>query len=78
MMLADYMDHCEVHYPGSANSETVQTRNAIKYMEPYDDEPAESFGPTKLKAVRQAMLDKISEKSGKPLARVNINRRAGA
>ena len=63
MMLADYMDHCEVHYPGSANSETVQTRKAIRYMEPYEDDDAAEFGPAKLKAVRQAMLDKISEQA---------------
>lgn len=74
MLLADYIDHCEVHYPGSNNSEMVQSRNAIKYMEPYCLEDAEEFGPRKLKAVRQAMLDKISDKTGKPLSRASINK----
>lgn len=46
MLAADYLDHCQSHYPGDKhNSETNQTRLAIKYLTPYYDDFAREVGP---------------------------------
>ena len=54
------------------NNEASQTELAVAYMEDYYGELALNFGPPKLKAVRQLMLNIVSESTGKPLSRAYI------
>lgn len=74
MLISDYLDHCEIYYPRSPNSETNQSRLALKYLEPYFDQPAEEFGPLKLKAVRETMISSTTKATGKPFSRQYVNR----
>lgn len=52
---ARYMDHCEVYYrdaDGNKTSSLDNAKQAIAALEPFEDLPAASFGPKKLKELR--------------------------
>ncbi|MCR9292300.1 MAG: site-specific integrase [bacterium] len=74
MLAADYLDHCEDHYPKDRCNETEQTRRALKCLTDYLDLPAREFSPLKLKAVRETLLTTKNEYTGKDLSRQYINK----
>ncbi len=73
MLLADYLAHCDKHYPKTRGNESEQTRIAFRYLEPYWDVLASQFDSPALLAVRDAMLE-ATGKHGKPLSRSYINK----
>ena len=74
MLMLDYVEHCEKHYPQAGNSETKQTQIALRYLADYQDCHASEFGPLRLKAVREAMIVTPNKKTGKPVTRQYVNR----
>lgn len=68
MLMLDYVEHCEKHYPQAGNIETKQTQIALRYLADYQDCRASEFGPLRLKAVREAMVVAPNKKTGKRLA----------
>lgn len=74
MLAVDYLEFCAGYYPESTNSETVQTQHSVKFLADYYDLPAADFGPLRLKAVRNAMLEFVSAKTRERLSRRYINR----
>lgn len=74
MLMLDYVEHCEKHYPQAYNSETKQTQIALRYLADYQDCQASEFGPLRLKAVRETMIQAPNKITGKPVTRQYVNR----
>ncbi|MFN3194238.1 MAG: tyrosine-type recombinase/integrase [Aureliella sp.] len=74
MVITDYLDHCESYYPKTSNSETCQSKIALRFLADYFDEPAAEFGPLKLKSVRDRMVQCTVKHSGRPYSRQYVNR----
>lgn len=77
MVITDYLDHCEGYYPDTHNSETEQSRIALRFLADYLDEPVEEFGPLKLKAVRESMVQSRVKHNGQLYTRQYVNRLIG-
>jgi integrase len=57
---ARYMDHCEVYYRDASGRKTSSFDNAkqsIAALQPFEDLPAASFGPKKLKELRELLVN---------------------
>ena len=74
ILMADYLDFCDVHYPVGAASETTRIQHAMRYLDDYIDTVAREFGPLKLKAVRNKMLEDVGAVSKRKHSRAYINK----
>jgi len=74
MVMADYLDFCEQHYSSTRANETLQSIIALRYLADYEDTAACEFGPLKLKAVRNKMLDDVGAVSRRKLSRQYVNK----
>lgn len=73
MLVRDFIDWSRSYYPmNGKDSEAGQIEIATDWLEDYDDLPVKQFGPLRLKAVRDAMIN-ATGKHGKPLSRGYIN-----
>lgn len=64
---ARYMDHCEVYYrdaDGKKTSSLDNAKQAIAALEPFEDLPAASFGPKKLKELRALLVQQGRPRKG--------------
>lgn len=64
---ARYMDHCEVYYrdaDGKKTSSLDNAKQAIAALEPFEDLPAASFGPKKLKEMRALLVQQGRPRKG--------------
>ena len=77
MLVSDFCDWAQSYYPQNGkDSEAAQILVATAWLSEYSDLPASSFGPLRLKAVRESMI-KATGKHGKPLSRGYINDMVG-
>ena len=74
ILMADYLDFCDVHYPAGPASETTRIQHALRYLDDYIDSLAREFGPLKLKAVRNKMLEEVGAVSKRKHSRTYINK----
>ncbi len=73
MLISDYRDWANSYYPmNGKDSEAKQIVIASEWLADYEDLPVSKFGPLRLKAVREAMIN-ATGKHGKPLSRGYIN-----
>lgn len=61
-----FLAHGKAYYvdpTGKPTGETNNIREAIQFLDPWQDEPAAQFGPRKLKAARHAVPDRSFQRS---------------
>lgn len=62
-LMLDYLRYCRRHYVRGRNSEHVRTKQILrKVRKLYGELPAAEFGPRQFKAVRQLLIDSVSER----------------
>lgn len=77
MLVNDFQEWSESYYPmNGKDSEAAQLYIATEWLAAYEDLPVSQFGPLRLKAVRDAMVQ-ATGKHGKPLSRGYINGMVG-
>jgi integrase len=78
-ILVPYVEHCEGYYrraDGTPTGEAYRIKLALRPLrELYAHLPARDFGPLQLRAVRNRLLAHTHR--GRPLCRVDVNRRVG-
>jgi integrase len=64
---ARYIEHCEIYYrdaEGNPTSTFGNAKQAITALEPYEDLPAEAFGPKKLQEMRTLLVQQGRSRNG--------------
>ncbi len=73
MLISDFRDWANSYYPmNGKDSEAAQIKTATSWLSDYLELPASQFGPLRLKAVRESMVQ-ATGRHGKPLSRGYIN-----
>lgn len=78
-ILADYLDYADRYYRknGKPTSEPNVLRQAFRFAAPFLKFRAADFGSRELKAIRTAMMDHASIRTGQSLGRNHINKQIG-
>ncbi|HBE69433.1 MAG TPA: integrase [Planctomycetaceae bacterium] len=78
MLICDYLEHCRIYYPSDdTNSELYQNKLALRNLEAHAETLVSQFGPLLLKSIRQKLVEKTSEQTGRKLSRQYINKTIG-
>lgn len=76
-LILAYWKHAEAHYrrsDGTATAEIYCLRAALRPLRQlYGHTSVKDFGPLALKAVRQAMIESVDQRNGRPWCRRSIN-----